>query len=184
MNSSLSLSGVFLLSCPPYVFLVFLFFHPFPSAFSHFPHSHSPLLRGETKLADRVHELICLFIFIYWDIKHRWSPIIPPLLPVSVPVLMWTQFHRGRRKWTLLDIFPTHFQGLFIVSTGYNVWHDISHATNTLKVFRTSGWRWTIRRTPGQNVIHHCFLLVCGRVNWKHEKRHGSSCEEPGVCDS
>lgn len=67
-----------------------LFFHLFyyclslslPSLTSSF----SLPVRREKKIGDRVHELICLFIFIYWDINHWWSPIIPLLLSASVCV--------------------------------------------------------------------------------------------------
>lgn len=82
-------------------------------------------------------------------------------------------------------IFSRHISRICLLCPQDRVWQNISHATNTLKVLRTSWWRWTIGRTPGQNVlsIHHCFLLAA-RVNWKHEKRHESSCGEPGMCDS
>lgn len=70
------------------------------------------------KIGDRVHELICLFIFIYWDINHWWSPIIPLLLSASVCVCaceqMWTQFLWGGRKWTL-KVFHALFNWLSLL---------------------------------------------------------------------
>lgn len=167
----------------------FLLFSSFPVCFLSLSSFSLPLLRGETKLADRVHELICLFIFIYWDIKHWWRPIIPPLLPVSVPVL-WRNVDTVPQRKTEMNfetywIFSRHISKVCFLCPQDSVWQNISHATNTLKVLRTSRWRYTIWLAPGKNIlsIHHCFLLAA-RVNWKHEKRHESSCEEPGMCDS
>lgn len=133
----------------------FLLFSSFPICFLSL--SSFSLLRGETKLADRVHELICLFIFIYWDIKHWWSPIIPPLLPVSVPML-WRNLDTVPQRKTEMNfetywIFSQHISKVCLLCPQDSVWQNISHATNTLKVLRTSRWQQTIQRTPGKNVL-------------------------------
>lgn len=57
------------------VFLSWLLWTLSPSLLSVFPSSFNE---------QRPLVLICLFILIYWDIYHWWSPIIPLLLPVSV----------------------------------------------------------------------------------------------------
>lgn len=83
-----------------------------------------PLNREGTENTEwRPPALICLFIFIYWDVNHWWSPIIR--LPLRVLVCVWERTLSPRKTEMNFYCLVFVFSLLLLVSAAMDIYTDI-----------------------------------------------------------
>lgn len=136
-----SLSGVFLLSCPPYVFLVFFFFTLSRLLSLTFLILTPPPQRRDK--ARRQSSWAHLFVYIHL-LRHKAlmesnhsSPAACICARANVDTVPQRKTEMNLETYW---IFSRHISKVCLLCPQDSVWQNISHATNMLKV------PWTSRR--------------------------------------